>query len=175
MGLEGWLTLNATYLNMVTAAHAGRLVEVQPVRPKAAPIRRLFVTPDMDSLLKGAKPATGFPHYKADFLFGSYAAGYLVTVSLIGNSDARPHLERLKNLDEVWALCFREPRPGWRFFGRFLQRNEFIALRAYDRQELAGRTKYHKKAEETIGDWKSVLGDLARPIHRTYLSCSPAG
>lgn len=163
------MTSNATYLNMVLAIRAERLVEVHPVRPKANPLRRLFVTPDMDFLLKGAKPETGFPHYKADFLFGSYAAGYLMTVSLIGNSDAKPHLERLKDLDEVWAFCFREPRPGWRFFGRFLQRDQFIALRAYDRRELGPKSQYHKHAEEIIGDWKSVLGDL-EPLRGTSVN-----
>jgi hypothetical protein len=130
------------------------------VRPKADQVRRLIVRPEMDLLLKGAKPETGFPHYKADFLFGTYAAGYLVTVSLIGNSKAKPDLERLEDLDEVWALCFRKPRPGWRFLGRFAQRNQFIGLRAYDRHALGPKRSYHKKAEQIIDDWKAVLGDL---------------
>ena len=154
------MTSNATFLNIVTALRAGQLVEVRPLRPKANQVRRLIIRPDMDTLLKGARPQTGFPHYKADFLFGSYAAGYLVTVSLIGNSKAKPDLERLQGLDEVWALCFREPRPGWRFLGRFAQRNLFVGLRAYDRHTLGTIAKYHRQAEKIIDDWKSLLGDL---------------
>jgi hypothetical protein len=154
------LTSNATYLNMVMALSARHIVEVLPLRPKATQIRRLLATPYMDSLLKGARPETGFPHYRADFLFGSYAAGHLVTVSLAGNSEARPDMERLAEIDEVWALCFRVPNPGWRFLGRFLQRDLFIGLRAYDRHELGRRKDYHRKAEGVIEDWNSLFEGL---------------
>jgi hypothetical protein len=155
------LTSNATYLNIVTAAHTGHLVEVQPVRPKGTQVRRLLVRPDMDLLLKGTKPETGFPHYRADFLVGAYSAGQLVTVSLLGNSEAKPNMERLTEIDEVWALCFREPPPGWRFIGRFVQRDVFVSLRAYDRHTLGRRLNYHRQAEAFIEEWNSVFQGLA--------------
>ncbi len=89
------MTSNATYLNYVMALSARQLVEVHPLRPKASPVRRLIVRPAMDSLLQGADPKSGFPHYHADHVVGAYAAGHLVKVSLIGNSEAEPDMERL--------------------------------------------------------------------------------
>jgi hypothetical protein len=163
------LTSNATYLNYVVALSARQLVEVHPLRPKAGPVRRLIVKPDIDPLLQGADVKSGFPHYQADHVVGKYVAGQLVTVSLIGNSKAEPDMERLEDLDEVWALCFRLPRPGWRLIGRFLQRDLFISLRAYDRHFLGKREKYHKHAAEIIDDWKTILGDL-EPLRGTSVN-----
>ncbi len=80
-----------------------------------------------------------------------YLAGHLMTVSR--RSAPRVDLEKLENIDEIWALCFRKPKPGWRLFGRFLAQDIFLGLRMYDRNELGSVENYTRLAEETVGDW----------------------
>jgi hypothetical protein len=151
------LTSNATYLNIVVALHHGKLVEIQPLRQLGDNVRRLLVVPDIAELLAG-KSGQNFPHYLADAVIGRYVTGYLVTVSLKGNPTPKPDLERLEDLDEVWALCFRKPAPGWRILGRFAQRDVFIGFRAYDRHALGRKSNYTEKAQEIPNAWSDLLG-----------------
>jgi hypothetical protein len=120
----------------------------------------LLVTPIIADLLSGKDISSGFPDYAADTIVGRYTAGHLVTVSLLGDPDKRkPDLERLENVHEVWALCFRKPRPGWRILGRFVQRDMFVGLRAYDRHVLGKKSNYAKNAKAIPNDWTNLLGD----------------
>ena len=62
----------------------------------------------------------GFPHIEADKVIGRYIAGHLSFVTRKSAKDA--DLEQMEGLDDVWALCLRKPRPGYRLLGRFLNR-----------------------------------------------------
>ncbi len=81
-----------------------------------------------------------------------------MTVSLQGNSEKSPDFERLRGLDEIWVFCFRRPRPGWRLFGRFIQRDHFIGLDLKDRHELAGNNTYGLYATNAIKIWNECIG-----------------
>ncbi len=90
--------------------------------------------------------------------------GHLMVVCLTEARDRgrlKPDLERLEGLDEVWVMCFRRPRPGWRLMGRFLAERCFVAIRAYDRHELGGKRAYEAKAKAMIADWDALLPDTA--------------
>jgi hypothetical protein len=76
-----------------------------------------------------------------------------------------PELERLDELDEVWAMCFRKPAPGWRLFGRFIEKDTFLGLRAFDRHVLANRNSYRTAAADIeLTIWREFCGDT--PPHR---------
>ena len=79
-------------------------------------------------------------------------------VSLQGTSGKLVDLERLKDEDEVWMLCLRKPKPGWRLFGRFWAQDRFIALRAYDRNVLNGRKNFAGPIQAFIADWNNLVG-----------------
>lgn len=118
------------------------------------------MTPEIGRLLDGQDSVSLFPDAEAERVIGRYAAGWLIMVSLSGQPKERadPDLERLEGLDEIWALCFRRPRPGWRVFGRFLQRDMFIGLLAYDRLILDGRRTYAGYAAGTVPAWQAIFG-----------------
>jgi hypothetical protein len=122
----------------------------------AANRRELYVTPTIADLLNGGTPSLGFPHVGADQLVARYIAGFLVTVAVPYKPKCLADLERLDDVDEVWALCFRRPRPGWRLLGRFLWREKFIGLRLYDRHELPGKV-YGESAEAVTKDWEAMF------------------
>lgn len=128
--------------------------------PAMAPIveRHLLVTPYIAGLLDGKHTGTGFPDISADLMNARYLAGHLVRVALTYRKGAYPDLERLDGLiDDVWALCYRRPPPGWRLLGRFVERGTFIALRAYDRHQLGGPRRYAAAAYDTIEDWETLF------------------
>lgn len=158
------MTYNATSLNLIMAVRNGKLVERKPLRPDSPHVRRLFVTPEIAHLLDGKRPNSGFPHYAADADIARYMASHLVFVSLTGNSKPKPDLERLRDLDEVWAFCLRKLPPGWRIFGRFWEKNVFIGLSAYNRHDLGSAKRYGLKASPIPRDWEAIIGDA--PPHR---------
>jgi hypothetical protein len=130
-------------------------------------VRALVVTPNVADHLDGKKINSGFPDAAAETIVARYLAGHLMTVSRKSAADVE--LERLENVDEMWSLCFRRPRPGWRLLGRFLERDLFIGLRIYDRNVLGNIPNYTKLATDTIGDWKEKFGAI-EPIRSTDLA-----
>ncbi|MFM9862465.1 MAG: hypothetical protein ACKVRO_02560 [Micropepsaceae bacterium] len=125
----------------------------------------LLVTAEIADLLDGAKVSSGFPDTIADVVVGKFLAGQSVTASTRWLSLPKAYrkrfeknleFERLDDLDEIWAVCFRKPKPGWRFFGRFLERNVFAAIAAHDRHDLAPEAKYAERAQAAIAKWNEL-------------------
>jgi hypothetical protein len=136
------------------------LVERVPLRPLGEPERYLLVTPEIDALSDGHVLYGVFPAIRAETLIGIFAAGQLVTVSR-RITKTKPDIEQIVGADEVWALCLRRPRPGWRFFGRWHKQGVFIALRAWEKGKLA--QNYSNAAQEVIDDWRHLLRE--EPVH----------
>lgn len=130
-------------------------------------MRHLMLPPEIDALLDGKRPETGFPELAADLVVGRYVAGHLITVSRKPAPDV--DLKKLEGLDEIWTLCFRRPRPGWRIIGRFLERDLFVGLRAYDRHDLGTRFSYSGKGVGIIGDWEEYFGGI-QPLRSNDLN-----
>jgi hypothetical protein len=151
------LTFSATSLKRQRALRLG-FVERVPLRPLANPARSLLLKPEIRDILDGSDVRLGFPHREADKIVGRYVAGYLLSVTRKSAEDA--DLEQLEDLDDVWALCFRRPRPGYRVLGRFLERDMFVGFRLYDRHTLDGKKVYTARAAEIIHDWKRDFGSI---------------
>ena len=108
-----------------------------------------------------------------DFLVvGRFVAGHLLCVTRKSAKDA--DLEQLEEVDDVWALCFRKPRPGYRLLGRFLERDMFVGFRLYDRRTLDGKKVYSTRAVEIIDSWKRDFGSL-NPMSSKNLSAYLSG
>jgi hypothetical protein len=123
-----------------------------------------LVTPEIDELLDGKRKSTGFPNVEADLVVGIFLGGLSLNVSRrwlslpakFKRRFPQPDLERLENVDEVWAMCFRKPSPGWRLLGRFLEPKVFVALGAYDGGDLHHpRGQYVVRANEAISKWQA--------------------
>lgn len=111
----------------------------------------------MDAVLDGRPRKAHFPAAEADAVMGRFIAGHFITVGRRRETDA--HFKLLEGVDEVWALCFRKPRPGWRVLGRFLEPDVFVGLREADRHELVGR-RYAELASEVVQQWQLRFGPL---------------
>jgi len=149
----------ATSATFIRALAAG-LVRYRPPRPLAEPKRHILITREVREILDGSVYSHCFPHYSAVAVMGKFVAGHFLYVSR--HRATKVDLEQIENVDEVWALCFRMPVPGWRLFGRFLEHNTFVGLRLFDRHLLGGY-RYEENAKTAIQLWTNVLGNL-RPL-----------
>ena len=165
------MTSKATSLNVRRALRAG-FRELAPLRPITKPVRTILVRPDIEETLNGRGPAIGFPHLMADRVVSVFIAGYLITVSR--KSAKNVDLEKLENLDEVWALCFRQPRPGWRLLGRLLEQDVFVGLQLYERHYLRDRQNYSRLAAQIPQIWSVEFGTIG-PLRATDLSAYLTG
>jgi hypothetical protein len=145
---------------LIRALRAKTVLERVPVKPLDGPKRYFLVTPDVDALLDGHTHFGQFPQPNADTFVAEYCAGWLRTVSR-KKTKRRPDIERLEGFDEVWALCLRRLRPGWRILGRFYQKGVFVAVRAWDKNNLARR--YPEAARQVLDDWQELFD--VQPAH----------
>ncbi|MGE3990979.1 hypothetical protein [Pseudorhodoplanes sp.] len=122
----------------------------------------LLVTPEIDAMLDGHTHLGVFPTIEAEILFGVFSAGHLVRLSR-KKTKQKPDLEMLDGYDEVWAMCIRKPRPGWRILGRWFDEIEgqrvFVALRAWDKNKLFAT--YPTAAQEVTDDWDELFGGIS--------------
>lgn len=120
--------------------------------------RQIWAAPDVYELLKGEKVGSGFPDLEADVFIGSFSKGYLIHVSRRYKSKAT--FKWLMGPDQVWAMSFRRPPPGWRILGRFARKNVFVAMACYEREELDGLVTYNAKAIDIISQWESSFPNV---------------
>lgn len=144
------LTHNATSATVALAIKAG-LVPYRPLRPFGMTVRGVLVTPEVLAVLQGHTRPHGFPSADAEVVISRFMAGHLMNVSR--KSAPGVHLEQLEKVDEVWALCFRKPPPGWRLFGRFIEQDTFVGTALYDRYVLSTRPKYTRFAMAEAEEW----------------------
>jgi hypothetical protein len=140
------------------ALRAGELIERIPPKSLGTPVRYLLITPEIESLIEGQTKFGVFPSVSTDTLVAQYCAGWIMRGSRKIERRKRrhkPEVEQIVGYDEVWALCPREPKPGWRILGRFAEKNVFVALRAWDKHDLV--TRHAEAAQQVIDDWSRIL------------------
>jgi hypothetical protein len=161
------LTFNATSILISHVLDAG-FAEYESPRPIAFKQRRVFLSADVVQLLSGeASIKAMFPNVEAERVLSTFCKGHLISVSSMGK---RSDLEQLIGLYQAWALCFRKPKPGWRVFGRFIEPNVFVGLRAYDRIDLgSAKGRYGEMAQAMIDEWDRILPDVP-PLRAAAIS-----
>jgi hypothetical protein len=141
---------------------AGRLCRRHDDRLPPPLKRHLLVAPEIEALfVKSAPLPPLFTRYSALQVTGWYTQGWSLKVALTQKPGGykrgqHPDLERLDDVDEVWAMCFRDPGPGWRMLGRFVEKDTFIGLTIHDRHALT-KGAYKVAAEAVIPIWEDLF------------------
>lgn len=120
--------------------------------------RWLYVTEGISSTLDGTNDTPHFRDVPADVQNTRYSTGHLIKVSEQKKEWGRnkgPHLERIHGADEVWAMCFRTPPPGWRLFGRFLCKDVFVGLVFLEKFDVVKR--YEEVGGRVIEEWEKLF------------------
>lgn len=144
------MTSNATSLDLSVIEAAG-FREWKPVT-SVTQVRRVFVTDEIRGLLDGTDKRGGFAPNAGTRLVERFLAGHLINVSRkIGKK--RPDLEQIEGVDELWALCFRTLKPGWRIFGRFMHQDVLVLMSPVDRIDLGSISQYTATAKAIAKEW----------------------
>lgn len=160
------MTSNATLLSKDELSFAG-FVEHKLLRPlgENEKTRWLYVTQELETLLRGQSGDNQFPSTDADVVVGRFCKGHIVSVT--AKPSGKADFKRLSGLDEAWTMTFPGPGSGWRLFGRFARKNIFVGLICLPRDACAPRAIYDAKAAEMIAGWESKWA--APPLRRASL------
>lgn len=113
------------------------------------------MTAEIAGLFDGTDRRAGLGQATAETLANRYMAGHLVRVT--DKLGVEADMERLVDLDEAWALCIRRPWPGFRLFGRFIERDAFVATEAWHRSDLGRTANYTAMAQAMIDNWDAAV------------------
>jgi hypothetical protein len=135
------------------------LVRVDLPEPEGYAYRRALLVPK--EIKERLTKIVDFPKIKSTLQV--YIGGLYVTGSMSGDPRRlHPNFERLENLDEVWVMCFRQPKfEQWRLMGRFADYNAFVGLALFRREYLDGDKNYQTIAIDFANRWPSDI-----PVHR---------
>ena len=140
------------------------MVEAPLLRPEERR-RNIFVSPALAGELAGRNLARALPFGAIrENLIGPFVRGEVLTISWTRReqrSSSRrnrhhPQLEKLEGYDEIWVLCQREPRPGWRLSGRFLSKDVLVLLDFRHKDEIGNN--YASVSASVIHQWQRLFG-----------------
>jgi hypothetical protein len=160
MARQRGLTSIPTPTHIWPTAPSANLVRVDLPEPDGYDYTRALLVPrEIKETLQTIVDRPKMKSTLQRFIGGLYVAG-----SMHGDRRSlRPDFERLENLDEVWVMCFRQPKfEQWRLMGRFAGFNAFVGLALFRREYLDGDQRYQSIATDFANRWPIS----AIPIHR---------
>lgn len=94
----------------------------------------------------------------------NFISGAMMSARMPPSKDVHAQLALLDPASgEVWEIRSRDPKPGVRIFGRFSERNYFIALTVVFREQLATDDDWSREIERCKREWR-VLFPSYNPI-----------
>jgi len=131
--------------------------------PGAPEPRAIWVAPEIERLLVGPwrnkKQAMRWGRIRNDL--ESFIQGDLITVPQELNRAKSHYMARLirPSSPEVWEIRCRDPKPSVRIFGRFADRDAFIAFRWWPRRLLGGfgDRAWRTASVQCTTDWRNLF------------------
>ena len=151
-----------------TYAMQAGLVPRASLRTQVSLVRHLYVTADIAATLDGPNRLIRFSAVKVNLAITNYLLGRKIDVSREDRKwkkGEEPDFVKIVGADELWEFCFRDPRPGHRLFGRFLEEGVFIGLRLIDRHDV----DYVKIAGEILEEWNAKFPGID-PVNSSNLA-----
>lgn len=112
---------------MRVAIDSGRLDVLKPVLDSDPVDRVMLLHPELTSLLKSSHADTRVGRLLADLEM--FVKGQELAVSAVPYEHKSAYMGLLApELEGTWEIRSRDPKPGIRVFGRFAQKDSFIAL-----------------------------------------------
>ena len=157
-----------TYMSIHDLLHdavaRGLLIPVEPTMPNEPMIRALYASPAVHRLITGPwadkEEEIRCGRLWADF--DRFVEGRVIPVAL-NSPYSKPRDTYLSRLDpaedEVWEIRSRAPRPAIRVFGRFADRDCFVALDWRLRKELGGpgSKEFRQEVRNCLAAWRHTF------------------
>lgn len=140
-----------------------RLFPVEPRMPSEPMNRTLYVHPEVHRLLNGPwKDEEEHLSGKLWAAFDRFVVGKRITVAL-DSPYRKPKSTYLSRMDptgdEVWEIRILDPRPALRVFGRFADRDCFVALNWGLRKDLGGpgSKEFQQAIRNCLVTWRQTF------------------
>lgn len=138
----------------------GELAFVSPAFDAIPAGRYVFATAEvMTGLLgpwKTAKEEERFGRARA--YIDTFISGSLMAVRMPPSKSAKAQIALLADrADEVWEFRIRDPRPGLRIFGRFSEKDTFIALTTAFREQIGADDDWVAEIERCKREWRTYF------------------
>lgn len=138
----------------------GELRYLRPSLPSIQCVRSIFVTEEVEAALIGPWPTTGLERRfgRASATLDAFTEGLRMSVRLPPSKSVLAQIALLEDAeDEVWEIRVSDPRPGVRVFGRFSDRDCFIAMTWSEREKLITDDDWRREKERCKREWRKLF------------------
>ncbi len=156
------LTYMSIYDEITRRVKEERLFLLNPAMPKSLVVRKIYVSSEIKSLLLGPWSERSLEvrcgYLRADI--DRYIEGQLLAIAASPYKGKTSYMKQLDPpRDEVWEIRSRDPKPGIRLFGRFSEKDVFIALSWHERSNLKGpgSRQWRDAKEECKSEWRKLF------------------
>src|SRR5712692_673204 len=138
----------------------GSLFPWRPALPFTSPVRDIFVSKSIKDFIDGPwindSQEQRAGHLQADL--DSFIGGDNIVVSMTPTKARNAYMGLLyPTSDGVWDIRSRDPKPGIRVFGRFAEKDVFVALMWCERLPLgtANSREWRDVIEQCKTEWRN--------------------
>jgi hypothetical protein len=150
------------YAEILTHIGEGRLHELVPALPTAPTTRRIVACTEIKDMILGPWDDSDW-EVRCNFLradFDKFLTGSIIPVAAGTSGGRASYLKKLTPYrDEIWEIRSRDPDPSLRIFGRFADKDLFVALSWHKRPDLGGpKTRPWRDAMVECGaEWRKLF------------------
>lgn len=140
-----------------------RLYCLVPALLSTPVVRTVFISPEINKLVLGPwddkKVEERAGRLRADF--DMFTAGTVISIGQHPYKKKKTaYMSQLDpTIDEVWQIRSRDPKPGIRVFGRFSEKDVFVALTWRFREDMGGpKSREWRDARELCKtEWRNMF------------------
>jgi hypothetical protein len=143
-----------------TALNNGELSLLPLIYPSPNSPRHIYLTKPVKAALDGpwADEKTETRMAQAQALLEAFSAGNIITIRLPPSKKVNAMLALLEDANEqVWEFRSRLPRPGIRIFGRFAERDTFVATNYALKENSTTDDEYKHHKEICKHEWNRLF------------------
>lgn len=141
----------------------GRLFQLLPTLADSPVGRTMFISSEISGLVRGPWSNAAFEYrfskLRADFEV--FIEGRIIAVGAHPYKKKKTaYMARLDEpSDETWEIRSRDPKPGIRVFGRFAEKDAFVALTWGFREDLGrpGSKEWRDAIEQCKTEWRKLF------------------
>lgn len=150
------------YVEILNRIGEGRLHELAPALPGTPTVRRIVASVEISQMVLGPWTDPDW-EVRCNFLradFDRFIGGNLIPVAAGIRGGRHAYLKQLSPPgDEIWEIRSRDPNPSIRVFGRFADKDFFVALTWSRRPDLGGpeSRQWRDASVECATEWRNLF------------------
>lgn len=150
------------YVEIGSRVNEQRLFFLSPAIPGSLVIRKMYISSEIKNMIFGPWDSLEWGErcgrLRQDF--DHFIEGHKIDVAESPFKGKTSYLKRLEpQREEAWEIRSRDPEPSLRIFGRFADKNVFVALSWHKRADLLGphSREWRDAIEQCKTEWRNLF------------------